>query len=145
VCLAVPKHYGLHLSQGKLAATATQMGAIIKLDLTSDVTHLIVGSTDSAKYRYVAKCREDVKVLAPEWIEALRNVWLRGEDDTDVVGLEEEYRLPTFFGLRICLTGFDNRTNDILFSHKCADRPQRNSGAIYRRRWTRTGLNTTVT
>lgn len=84
------------------------MGATIKLDLTSDVTHLIVGNINSAKYRYVAKSREDVKVLAPEWLEELRTVWMEG-GDVAVAKLEDEYRLPTFFGLRICLTGFDNR------------------------------------
>jgi len=86
------------------------MGATIKLDLTSDVTHLIVGSIDSAKYRYVAKSRDDVKVLSPTWLEALREVWMSGDDDLDVAALEKEYRMPTFFGLKICLTGFDNRT-----------------------------------
>ncbi|KAF1933265.1 uncharacterized protein M421DRAFT_193164 [Didymella exigua CBS 183.55] len=84
------------------------MGATIKLDLTSDVTHLIAGNADSAKYRYVARLREDVKVLSPGWLEALREVWMEGDDGMDVAGLEKQYRLPTFFGLKICLTGFDN-------------------------------------
>ncbi|KAH7083838.1 hypothetical protein FB567DRAFT_446512 [Paraphoma chrysanthemicola] len=92
----------------QLATIGSQMGATIKLDLTSDVTHLIVGSTDSAKYRYVAKSREDVKVLSPAWLEALREVWMEGDDNVDVAALEAEHRLPTFFGLKICLTGFDN-------------------------------------
>lgn len=85
------------------------MGAVIKLDLTSDVTHLIVGDTNSAKYRYVARCREDVKVLRPEWMEELRRVWMDG-GEVDSEGLEKAYRLPTFYNLKICLTGFDNRT-----------------------------------
>ncbi|KAF1996794.1 hypothetical protein P154DRAFT_306632 [Amniculicola lignicola CBS 123094] len=93
--------------QTQISAVGAQMGATIKLDLTSDVTHLIVGSIHSAKYRYVAKCREDVRVLAPEWLEALRTVWMEGED-VDAKALEEQYRLPTFAGLKICLTGFDN-------------------------------------
>lgn len=83
------------------------MGATVKLDLTSDVTHLIVGSINSAKYRYVAKSREDVKVVTPEWIEGIRQEFIKGED-VDVAALEREYRLPTFYGLKICLTGFDN-------------------------------------
>ncbi|RMZ71141.1 BRCT domain [Pyrenophora seminiperda CCB06] len=94
--------------RAQLAAIGAQMGATIKLDLTSDVTHLIVGSTDSAKYRYVAKSRDDVKVLSPEWLEALREVWMTGDDNLDLLALEKEYRMPTFFGLKICVTGFDN-------------------------------------
>lgn len=85
-----------------------EMGAAIRLDLTSDATHLIVGNTDSLKYRYVAKCRNDVKVLLPTWLQAVRDVWLEGNDVVDVAALEEEYRLPTFYGLKICLTGIDN-------------------------------------
>jgi DNA replication regulator DPB11 len=86
------------------------MGATIKLDLTSDVTHLIVGNTSSAKYRYVAKSREDVRVLLPAWLDAMRTEWMKG-GDVDVAALEQQYRLPAFYGLRICLTGFDNRTD----------------------------------
>jgi DNA replication regulator DPB11 len=95
--------------QTTLGNIGADLGATIKLDLTSDVTHLIVGSTDSAKYRYVAKCREDVKVLLPTWLEAMREIWLEGDDDLDVAALEAEHRVPTFLGLKICLTGFDNR------------------------------------
>ncbi|OSS44811.1 hypothetical protein B5807_10710 [Epicoccum nigrum] len=102
-CTALP-----HEQRAQLSSIGAQMGATIKLDLTSDVTHLIAGNTDSAKYRYVAKLREDVKVLSPSWLEALRDVWMEGEDDMDMAGLEKQYRLPTFYGLKICLTGFDN-------------------------------------
>ena len=83
------------------------MGAVHKLDLTSDVTHLVVGNTDTPKYRYVAKERPDVKVVIAEWVEAVRDSWMQG-GDTNVAALEEEYRVPTFFGLRICLTGFED-------------------------------------
>lgn len=83
------------------------MGAQHKLDLTSDVTHLLVGETNTPKYRYVAKERDDVKVLKPEWVEAVRNSWMTG-GETDVKALENEYRLPAFAGLSICLTGFDD-------------------------------------
>ncbi|KAL6163554.1 protein kinase activating protein dpb11 [Exserohilum turcicum] len=93
--------------RAQLAHIGGEMGATIKLDLTSDVTHLIVGSLDSAKYRYVAKSRDDVKVLSPAWVEALREVWVSG-DDVDVAALEKAHQMPTFFGLKICLTGFDD-------------------------------------
>jgi DNA replication regulator DPB11 len=84
------------------------MGAEHQLDLTSDVTHLLVGDINTPKYKYVAKEREDVKVLSPDWVEAVRESWMKG-GDTDVEALEREYRLPTFEGLSICLTGFDDR------------------------------------
>lgn len=93
------------LTQSELASIAAQMGAIHKLDLTSDVTHLIVGDPDTPKYKYVAKERPDVKCLLPEWIEAVRQSWLEG-GETDVETLEGQYKVPTFFGLRVCVTGF---------------------------------------
>lgn len=100
----------LNSTKTELGVIGAEMGALIKLDLTSDVTHLVVGNVNSAKYRYVAKSRDDVKVLDPGWLKALRNVWMEG-GDVDVAALEEQYRLPTFYGLKICLTGFDDRTS----------------------------------
>ncbi|OGM48867.1 subunit of DNA polymerase II [Aspergillus bombycis] len=91
----------------ELATIARQMGATLKLDLTSDVTHLIVGETNTAKYKFVARERADVTVLKPEWVEAVRQSWMQGED-TDVRGLEEQYKFPTFAGLCICITGFED-------------------------------------
>ena len=95
--------------QMELAETATQMGGIHKFDLTSDVTHLIVGETDTPKYRFVAKERPDVKCLLPTWIDAVRDSWVTG-GATNVDQLEDEHRLPTFQGLRICVTGFEDCT-----------------------------------
>lgn len=83
------------------------MGATHKYDLTSDVTHLIVGETNTAKYKFVARERADVTVLRPEWIEAVRQSWMEG-GDTDIRALEREHRLPTFAGLAICITGFED-------------------------------------
>ena len=85
------------------------MGAAHKLDLTSDVTHLIVGNIDTPKYKYVAKERPDVKCLLPQWIEGVRQSWLEG-GETDVEGLEKQYMAPTFWSLKICVTGFSDRT-----------------------------------
>ena len=90
-----------------MAAIAQEMGATHKLDLTSDVTHLIVGNTDTPKYKYVAKERQDIKVLSPRWREAVRASWMEG-GDTDVAALEEQHKLPAFAGLQICVTGFDD-------------------------------------
>ncbi|THC88890.1 hypothetical protein EYZ11_011659 [Aspergillus tanneri] len=71
------------------------MGAAHKFDLTSDVTHLIVGDISTPKYKFVARERNDVIVLKPEWVEAVRQSWMEG-GDTDIKALEYEYRLPTF-------------------------------------------------
>jgi len=81
------------------------MGASHKLDLTGDVTHLLVGDIDTAKYKYVAKERPDVCVLHPDWIAAVRAAWMEGGDDVDVRALERQHRYPTFAGLKICMTG----------------------------------------
>lgn len=83
------------------------MGAIHKFDLTSDVTHLIVGDTDTPKYKFVAKERPDVRCLLPSWVDAVRASWMEG-GETDTVALELAHRLPTLMGLRICVTGFDD-------------------------------------
>ncbi|EME47352.1 hypothetical protein DOTSEDRAFT_77681 [Dothistroma septosporum NZE10] len=91
----------------KLADVALQMGAVYKLDLTSDVTHLLVGAIATPKYRYVAKDRPDIKPLAPTFIEAVREAWIEGLD-VDVATLEKEHTVPPFFGLQICLTGFED-------------------------------------
>lgn len=86
---------------------AAQMGAIHKFDLTSDVTHLIVGDTDTPKYKFVAKERPDVKCLLPAWVEALRDLWT-ADVEPDMQELETRYRLPTLHNLRICVTGFED-------------------------------------
>ncbi len=84
-----------------------QMGADHKLDLTSDTTHLIVGSTDTLKYQYVAREREDIKVLRPEWVEAVRDQWMN-DLPLDLDALTQQYRMPALAGLKICITGFDD-------------------------------------
>ncbi|KAL5046096.1 hypothetical protein BDW71DRAFT_182803 [Aspergillus fruticulosus] len=91
----------------ELASIASQMGAGHNYDLTSDVTHLLVGETSTEKYKFVARERSDVVVLRPEWIEAVRQSWMQG-GDTDIHALEEQYRLPTFSGTVICITGFED-------------------------------------
>lgn len=93
--------------QTQLISIAKEMGASERPDLTSDVTHLLVGATDSPKYKFVARERNDVAVLKPEWIEAVRQSWMQGED-TDIRALEEQYKVPAFFGLTICITGFSD-------------------------------------
>lgn len=87
---------------------AEQMGALHSIHLTSDVTHLLVGDTDSDKYKFVARERNDVLAMKPEWIEAVRLSWTQGED-MDIAAMEKEHRLAPLFGLKICITGFSDR------------------------------------
>ncbi|KAI4193315.1 MAG: hypothetical protein LQ350_008383 [Teloschistes chrysophthalmus] len=109
--------------RSELASIASQMGAVHKYDLTSDVTHLIVGDVDTPKYKFVAKERPDVKCLLPTWVEALREAWMEG-GDPDVQALELRYRLPTLHNLRVCVTGFD----DMLYRKKLEDDINNNGG-----------------
>ena len=81
------------------------MGAEHRFDLTADVTHLIVGDIDTPKYKYVAKERPDIVPVLPEWVEAVRASWMEG-GETRVDELERRHRLPTFYRLRVCITGF---------------------------------------
>ncbi|KAL8835753.1 MAG: hypothetical protein Q9170_003185 [Blastenia crenularia] len=102
------------------------MGAVHKYDLTSDVTHLIVGDTDTPKYKFVAKERPDVKCLLPTWVEALRQLWVE-DVEPDFQALESQYSLPALHNLRICVTGFE----DMAYRKKLED-DVNNSGAEYR-------------
>lgn len=112
-----------------LAEYAELMGAEHKLDLTSDVTHLLVGNTDSEKYRYVAKEREDVRVLQPQWIEAVRQRWMN-DLPLNLSELEAEYRLPTLFGLKICITGFDDQNFRAQLQHNVVQNGGQYSGDL---------------
>lgn len=91
----------------RLAEYAQEMGAKHTLDLTSDVTHLLVGNTDSKKYQYVAKEREDVRVLLPQWVHAIRNKWM-ADEIIDLNEMDAEYKCPALYGLKICITGFED-------------------------------------
>ncbi|EMC98086.1 hypothetical protein BAUCODRAFT_412588 [Baudoinia panamericana UAMH 10762] len=104
----------------RLTHTATELGAVVELDLTKNCTHLIVGSVSTPKYRYVAKDRPEVRVLCASWIEAVRQAWVEG-GNVDLSLLEEKHRLPAFFGLKICVTGFDNLEQRNLISDTVAE------------------------
>jgi DNA replication regulator DPB11 len=85
-----------------------QMGAQHKYDLTSEVTHLIVGDNTTDKYKYVARERPDIKVIMLEWVSAVLDPWIRGLPIAMDL-LERLYTYPTFSGLKICMTGFEDR------------------------------------
>lgn len=80
------------------------MGARHALDLISDVTHLVCGDISTPKYKYVAKMRMDVKVMRVEWVDAMYDSWINGEDISPR-DFEEEFKLPTLYRLTISVTG----------------------------------------
>jgi DNA replication regulator DPB11 len=93
----------------KIHSIAATLGAQTFFDLTMQVTHLVIGETCTPKYAYVAKERPDVKVVLPEFFDAVREAWMSGEE-VDVAAAETKHRAPALYGLRICLTGFTTRT-----------------------------------
>ncbi|KAF4553827.1 twin BRCT domain-containing protein [Elsinoe fawcettii] len=93
--------------RSKVAPIAAELGATHKLDLTSDITHLLCASIASEKYRHVARHRPDIHVLRPEWLFAIRDAWITGAE-VDVKGITHQFRLPTFHSLNICVTGFND-------------------------------------
>lgn len=106
--------------QTHIADMATHMGAIHLLDLTADVTHLLVGSITMPKYRYVAKERPDIKVLTPDFIPRLREAWIQG-GEVDVQKYEAECKVKTFAGLEMCLTGFNDTTQRTEMQRTCQE------------------------
>ena len=82
-----------------------QMGGTHKHDLTSDVTHLIVGDIDTHKYKFVAKERLDIKCMMPDWLRAAKDLWRDGQE-MDFKALEAQYKRPIFHGMNIAITGF---------------------------------------
>ncbi|KEQ94357.1 hypothetical protein AUEXF2481DRAFT_269709 [Aureobasidium subglaciale EXF-2481] len=91
----------------KLNDLARSMGAVHRLDLTADVTHLVVGNLDTPKCKHTAKERPDIHALKPEWIHAIRKSYME-DQEIDLEALVQEYRLPAFYNLHICVTGFED-------------------------------------
>ncbi|KAI2470469.1 hypothetical protein F4781DRAFT_173965 [Annulohypoxylon bovei var. microspora] len=108
----------------EIAQRTVDLGGIHKYDLTPDVTHLIVGDYDTAKYRHVARERPDIKPMTAGWVEAVRELWLE-DTDFDFAALENTWKLKTFetgggipkspveeqrerLRLICCLTGFED-------------------------------------
>ncbi|KAI0844556.1 hypothetical protein F5Y00DRAFT_197569 [Daldinia vernicosa] len=118
----------------EIAQRTIDLGGIHKYDLTPDVTHLIVGDYDTAKYRHVARERPDIKPMAAGWVDAVRALWLE-DKEFDFAALEEEWRLKTFetgggipkspveeqrerTRLICCLTGFEDNDTRVMIEDK---------------------------
>lgn len=100
-----------YFSKSDLSSKAMAMGAVHRQDLTSDVTHLVVGDPDTPKYKYVARNRIDVKVVDAGWVAAMHEKWITGED-IKISDFEEEHKFPPFLGLKISVTNI----SDSMFS-----------------------------
>ncbi|RKF79060.1 S-M checkpoint control protein rad4 [Golovinomyces cichoracearum] len=98
-CTSIPDE-----KRTSIASHAEQMGALHQLDLTRDVTHLIIGSSETMKYKYVARNRQDILPMTESWIEAIRDLWI-SDEDIDLEAMERKYMLPTFHSLRFSMTG----------------------------------------
>lgn len=85
---------------------ALEMGAVAQADLTSDVTHLIVARLQTEKYRFAARHRTDLKLMNVDWIPAIHAIWITGRD-VNLPWSEDKYRLPIFYGLRVCVTNLE--------------------------------------
>ncbi|KAI0156734.1 hypothetical protein GGR52DRAFT_199294 [Hypoxylon sp. FL1284] len=118
----------------EIAQRTHDMGGVHKYDLTPDVTHLIVGDYDTAKYRHVARERPDIKPMAAGWINAVRALWLE-DQEFDFAALEETWMLKAFetaggdpnsaveeqrarSRLTCCLTGFEDNEMRTMIENK---------------------------
>ncbi|KAI1093229.1 hypothetical protein F5B19DRAFT_501551 [Rostrohypoxylon terebratum] len=118
----------------EIAQRTADLGGIHKYDLTPDVTHLIVGDYDTAKYRHVARERPDIKPMAAGWVDAVGELW-REDKEFDFAALENTWRLKTFetgggipkspfveqrerFKLICCLTGFEDNETRVAIESK---------------------------
>ncbi|KAI0378673.1 BRCT domain-containing protein [Hypomontagnella monticulosa] len=120
--------------RAKIAQQTSDLGGTHKYDLTPDVTHLIVGDYDTAKYRHVARERPDIKPMAVGWVEAVKELWVN-DRELDFVALESAWKLKTFetgggelgntaeghndrTKLTCCLTGFEENETRVMIEDK---------------------------
>ncbi|GAA6039213.1 hypothetical protein JCM8097_000472 [Rhodosporidiobolus ruineniae] len=86
-----------------LLELAVQYGAQRHGGLQEDTTHLVTDRPEGQKYQ-VALARR-MHVMQPEWLEAVREAWIAGEQ-VDWEQLEEDYVMPPLFNVVACLTHF---------------------------------------
>ena len=96
----------------ELTEMAEQLGARVCANLTSDVTHLVARVPGSAKYHAAVQFR--MWVVRPEWLHAVREAWLAGEDHVDIDQLATECRLGALEGLTVALTGVHAQAREAL-------------------------------
>ncbi|SPO42925.1 related to DNA topoisomerase II binding protein [Moesziomyces antarcticus] len=91
------------LSEAKAALTqyARELGARVEGNLTEDVTHLVADRPGSQKYRFALDL--GMHIVSPDWIHAVRDAWLQG-DDVDALQLEQQHLLPPLSNTTICFS-----------------------------------------
>lgn len=77
------------------------MGGIHSSNLMSDVTVIIVGDRSTEKFQFGVKNRADIRFIKPEAVLEIHRKWINNEDSTLDLN---EYLLPVFDGLRICIS-----------------------------------------
>ncbi|KAH9899066.1 hypothetical protein F4778DRAFT_742023 [Xylariomycetidae sp. FL2044] len=135
--------------RSEIAQRTADMGGVHKYDLTPDVTHLIVGDYNTAKYRHVAKERPDIKPMAAGWVDAVRALWVN-DGAYDFVALENEWTLRTLESsggipnspvkqerertrLICCLTGFEDHDVRAMIEDKVKDNGGEYTGDLSKR------------
>lgn len=119
----------------QLAQWVEEMGATTELDLTDGCTHLLVGPMSgiqrSEKYDFVAREREDIKVLTSEFVIAIRELWMN-DQPINMNALEAQHRPPLFHGLITCFTGFADPVYRQKFTEELAQNGAQVSGDLTR-------------
>ncbi|KAL6450684.1 rad4 S-M checkpoint control protein rad4 [Candida maltosa Xu316] len=82
-------------------------------DLMTDVNYLIVGDRETEKYQFCIKNRSDIVFLAPEAILTVHKHWINGEDESSDLLKLENYKLPIFAGMSVCLSRIGLSTSQI--------------------------------
>lgn len=119
----------------QLTEWVQEMGAHAELDLTDSCTHLLVGPMSglqrSEKYDFVAREREDIKVLTPDFVRALRELWMK-DQPINMNALEAAHKPPLFHDLIVCFTGFADMTYRQTFTEELAQNGAKVSGDLTR-------------
>ncbi|KAK9477681.1 hypothetical protein V1514DRAFT_333139 [Lipomyces japonicus] len=112
-CTAVPSEI-----RGEIDIKARKMGAKHRVDLMSDVTHIIVNPPEYRdKYFYAVKNRPDIVFLRVEFVFKLHEKWISGYDLNIDQEIMEYGLLRPFDGLSICLSNVSLNLRSMLAEH----------------------------
>ena len=79
------------------------MGASFRRGLHKRTSYVIADDWTSSKVSYIRRCRGNAScVIKPEWVE---RCWEMRENLKDAKQLIDQFKLPIFTGMSICVTG----------------------------------------